>query len=136
MPFATPSRQDVADWLKSNVEDEMHLNGWQMRVDYRNDNNLARIQFEAGATPHVNALGGDHIFMDANRNLNDYEVSWTIRHEFAHVLGLPDCYVSFYDVKREVMVNYQIDTTNLMCSRRGHFQPKHYDELKKHYFQS
>jgi hypothetical protein len=136
MPFTLPERTDVKDWLKTNVEEEFHLNEWSLQIDFSQANNLAKIVFEPGATPHVNALGGDTITMDANRNLNDYEVAWTIRHEFAHVLGLPDCYVEFYDAQHEVMVNYQIDITNLMCSRRGHLQQGHYDQLKKYYYKS
>jgi hypothetical protein len=74
--------------------------------------------------------------MDENRNIQDYDVKWTIRHEFGHILGLPDCYVEFYDAKKAVMIDYQIDITNLMCSRRGHLQAKHYEELKRNYYKS
>jgi len=52
--------------------------------------------FEPGVTPHVNGIGGRIITMDANAPLDDYDVSWTIRHEYGHVLGFPDCYVEFY----------------------------------------
>jgi len=135
MPFSLPDRQDVQEWFKTNVEDEYHLNDWSLQINYSKLGNLARIVFTPGTTPHVNGLGGDTIYMDANRALQEYEVTWTIRHEFGHVLGFPDCYVEFYDTKHDVMVNYQVDITNLMCSRRGHLQPKHYEQLKKYYYQ-
>ena len=45
-------------------------------------------------------------------------VQWTIRHEFGHVLGFPNCYLEFYDNDTATMVSYQLDVTNLMCSRR------------------
>ena len=94
---------------------------------------MAKLEFEPGTTPHVNGAG-DTITMDANQALNEYDSTWTIRHEFGHVLGFPDCYVEFYDEEAGLMINYQIDTSNLMCSRRGHLQDKHFQQLKKHYF--
>jgi len=134
MMFQDPNRQDVRDWLRTNVEDEYRLNGWGLKIYYENGSNLAKVVFEPGATPNVNGLGGDTITMDANRALDEYAVTWIIRHEFGHVLGLPDCYVEFYDRQNKVMVNYQLDITNLMCSRRGHLQPKHFEQLKKNYY--
>ncbi len=134
MMFQDPDRQDVRDWLKTNVEDEYRLDDWGMKIVYEHGDTLAKVVFEPGATPNVNGLGGDTITMDANRALDEYAVTWIIRHEFGHVLGLPDCYVEFYDAQQKVMVNYQLDITNLMCSRRGHLQPKHFEQLKKNYY--
>jgi predicted Zn-dependent protease len=71
--------------------------------------------------------------MNSNSSLDEYDVRWTIRHEYGHVLGLPDCYIEFYDRTEKVIINYQIDTTNLMCSRKGHLQPIHVAELQKAY---
>jgi hypothetical protein len=88
------------------------------------------------STPHVNGLGGSEITMDAIRPLNDYSNRWTIRHEYGHTLGFPDCYVEFYDIDREMIVNYQLDLDNLMCSRRGHLQEKQFEELKENYFKN
>jgi hypothetical protein len=74
------------------------------------------------------------ITMDSTSSMDEWDVQWTIRHEFGHSLGLPDCYVEFYDDNEQAMVNYQLDTTNLMCSRRGELQQIHVDELKKAYY--
>ncbi len=134
MPFTLPERADVQEWFKVNVEDEFHFADWKLKINYSQRSDLAKVVFVAGTTPHVNALGGDTVFMDANRSINEYEVKWTIRHEFGHILGMPDCYVEFYDTKQEAMVNYQIDITNLMCSRRGHLLPSHVEQLKKYYY--
>lgn len=71
--------------------------------------------------------------MDSNTDIQEYGVRWTIRHEFGHILRLPDCYTEFYDTKEQVMVNYQLDTTDLMCSRAGLMNERIYQELKKHY---
>ena len=54
---------------------------------------------------------------------------WTIRHEYGHVLGLPDCYIEFYDEDLGLMIHYQLDVTNLMSSRRGKLQQKQFDQL-------
>ncbi len=63
--------------------------------------------------------------------MTEYDVQWTIRHEFGHVLGFPDCYIEFYEQASGEIINYQIDTSNLMCSRMGHIQEKHFAELKR-----
>ncbi len=71
--------------------------------------------------------------MDANQALEEYNAQWTIRHEFGHVLGLPDCYHEFYDVKLNAYVNYELDSSDIMCSRAGNFKPRIYQELKRVY---
>src|SRR5439155_5532825 len=98
------------------------------------DPTMTHIVWEAGATPHVESAPGSTITMDENSLLSEYDVQWTIRHEYGHVLGFPDCYHEFYDVEEEVFVSYQLDVTNLMCSRRGKLKETHYNELKKAYF--
>jgi len=105
---------------------------WQLRLDFVKVQGPRTpfVVFEPGITPHVSFPG---IYMDSNAPLTEYDVQWTIRHEFGHVLGLPDCYMEFYDTDIEAMVSYQLDVTNLMCSRRGHIQQTHYDELKRIY---
>lgn len=134
VPFQLPHTDAIARWLKFNVEDEWHFQGFRLQVDFRRSGiGLTKVVFEPGATPHVNGLGGNTITMDANRSLEEYSSRWTIRHEYGHTLGFPDCYVEFYDSARGMMVNYQIDTANLMCSRRGHFLAVHVNELKRAY---
>lgn len=136
IPFRDPENTEVTNWLRDNIEDEFKWNGWQLRLDFidSSDDYTTHIVFEPGTTPHVNELGGSIITMDANRSLNEYSSRWTIRHEYGHVLGLPDCYVEFFDEGLQAMVNYQLDIDNLMCSRRGKFQQGHYDELRRVYF--
>ena len=134
MPFTSPLHQDVLNWFKTNVEDEYRFANWSLKIDFQSKPNLAKVIFEPGVTPHVDKIGGDVIYMDANRPLNEFASTWTIRHEFGHVLGFPDCYVEFYDSQKKVMVSYYIDTTNLMCARGGHLQEQHYEQLKKYYW--
>ncbi len=136
IPFRNPNRDDVLDWLKTNIEDEFHQGLWQLKLNFKtsNDPTMTHVVFQPGATPHVNGIGGNIITMDANRNIKEYLARWTIRHEYGHVLGLRDCYLEFYDSSLEAMVNYQLDITNLMCSRRGHFLDTHFEELKKAYY--
>ncbi len=102
-------------------------------MNFGNYSSGPRLVFEAGVVPHVNGLGGDTITMDSNQPIEEYESQWTIRHEFGHVLGLPDCYHEFYDVDLKAYVNYQLDITDLMCSRAGNMKERIYLELKKAY---
>jgi hypothetical protein len=136
VPFAIPSSEAVLNWLRDNIEDEWKFAGWQLKLDFVQTNSpkTTHVEFQDGATPHVNGLAGSTITMDANRSLSEYNNRWTIRHEYGHVLGFPDCYIEFYDANQKVMVNYQLDTTNLMCSRRGHLLKTHFDELNRVYF--
>jgi hypothetical protein len=134
LPFLKPETTAIQSFLM-NIEDEWKWNDWNLKLDFRaSGSGMAYVVFVPGATPNVNGLGGNRITMDANRPLDEWTNRWTIRHEFGHVLGLPDCYVEFYDSKRGIMVNYQLDITNLMCSRRGKFKQLHFDELKENYF--
>jgi len=136
VPFLTPDNQAVTNWLRDNIEDEWQLGDWHLRLDFRADgtDDLPHVVFEAGSTPHVNDIAGNIITMDANRSINEYSARWTIRHEYGHVLGFPDCYVEYYDEGLQAMVNYQLDITNLMCSRAGHLKQVHVDELRRAYF--
>lgn len=136
LPFKDPRDVIVKKWLLDNIEDEWRLNGWSLKLDFQSSASgwsTSEVVFVPGATPHVNGLGGNTITMDANQPLEEYGTRWTIRHEFGHVLGLPDCYVEFFDEDRNAMISYQLDLDNLMCSRRGKLQQIHYDELKRAY---
>jgi len=134
IPFLTPDSDEVLHFLQDNIEDEWRFGNWSLKLSFENDA-AAHVVFEAGATPHVDGLGGDTITMNAEQPLTEYDAQWTIRHEFGHVLGLPDCYVEFYDAEKRAIFNYQIDIDNLMCSRRGHIQQLHVDELTRIYLQ-
>lgn len=134
VPFVKPSSPEVERFLTSNIQEEWQLPHWKLELSYQGSSpGTPYIVFEPGATPHVNAVGGNTITMDQNQPLTEYGVQWIIRHEFGHVLGFPDCYVEFYDSDEKRMVAYQLDISNLMCSRRGAIQATHYDEVKKHY---
>lgn len=131
--FNTPSIPKFIPYLQNNIEDEYRWNGWGIKMKFGNYSNGPKLVFEAGVVPHVNGLGGDTITMDSNQPIEEYESQWTIRHEFGHVLGLPDCYHEFYDTNLKAYVNYQLDITDLMCSRAGNMNERIYLELKKAY---
>jgi hypothetical protein len=133
VPFNTPSIAKFQPYLKDNIEDEFRWEGWKLLMNFGDFPNGPVLKFEAGVVPHVNGLGGNEIVMDSNQPIEEYESKWTIRHEFGHVLGLPDCYHEFYDNKLKAFVNYQLDITDLMCSRAGDMKERIYLELKKAY---
>jgi hypothetical protein len=135
IPFIDPKNKAIQEFLASNIEDEWKWNNWNLILRFvSSGSNTAFMEFVPGSTPHVDDLGANKITMDANAPLTEYDVQWTIRHEFGHVLGFPDCYIEFYDTASAKMINYQIDITNLMCSRQGHLQQKHYDQMSKYYY--
>lgn len=136
IPFANPHNENVLNYLRFNIQDEWKWNGWQLQLNFveTNSEDTTHVVFVPGSTPHVNDLAGSEITMDANAPLSEYDVQWTIRHEYGHVLGFPDCYLEFYDTSIDAFVSYQLDVTNLMCSRRGHLNQSHFDELKRVYF--
>jgi hypothetical protein len=134
MPFRDPKSQLFRDYLKGNIEDEWKWGGWRLSLDFEDGfRRLARLVLEPGVTPHVD-WNQDTITIDSNQPTTEYGSQWMIRHEFGHILGFVDCYAEFYEEERGVMVSYQIDTSDLMCSRKGALKQNHFDELKRVYF--
>lgn len=133
VPFNTPSIAKFGPYLKDNIEDEFRWNGWKLKLNFGTFPDGPLLKFEPGVVPHVNRLGGNEIVMDSNQPIEEYESQWTIRHEFGHVIGLPDCYHEFYDTTLKAYVNYQLDITDLMCSRAGNMNERIYNELKGAY---
>lgn len=130
--FKDPRNTYIASWLKENIEDEFRWESWFLEMRFlSNANGISYMRFAPGVTPNVSE--GNVITMDENASLEEFDVKWTIRHEYGHILRLPDCYTEFYDIKEGVMVNYQLDTTDLMCSRSGKMNKRIYEELKRVY---
>lgn len=136
IPFVDPKEARIANFLKLNVEEEFQWKQWQLEVDFvlNGFSDTAKLQFRPGVVPHV--TGGNLIVMDKNDSIDEYEVQWTIRHEFGHILRFPDCYVEFYSAVEKVAVNYQLDTTDLMCSRAGDMNERIYEEMKRVYLKN
>lgn len=131
--FKDPKDNKIANWLKENIEDEFKTDTWQMEFNFlEGAKGLAHIKFKPGVTPHVSM--GNIIVMDANAPIERDSVKWTIRHEYGHILRMPDCYFEFYDEEEGLAVNYQLDVTDLMCSRSGNMNERIYKELKRVYY--
>lgn len=133
VPFNTPSIAKFVPYLQVNIEDEFRWEGWGLKINFGQFSSGPVLIFQAGVVPHVNGLGGNEIVMDSNQPIEEYESQWTIRHEFGHVLGLPDCYHEFYDSSLKAYVNYQLDVTDLMCSRAGNMNERIFKELQQAY---
>ncbi len=133
--FRHSGSPEIDEFLKVNVEDEWRGAGWAVKIEYvdSEDEKLPRVEFQPGVVPHVEGKYRNRIIMDANTSLDEYDTQWTIRHEFGHILGFPDCYLEYFDSEQGMMVYYQIDTNNIMCSRRGQLQPTHFEELQQAY---
>lgn len=134
VPFMEPKNEAMRSFLTSNIETEWKLLPFSLHINFVPSKNYGvEVIWQPGITPHVPALGDNRIYMDSNAPISEYDVQWTIRHEFGHVLGFPDCYVEFYDADVQAIVGYQIDINDLMCSRRGHLKDRHLSELKRVY---
>lgn len=134
IPFVDPKNEAMRSFLTTNIETEWKLLPFLLHINFVQPNNYGvQVIWQPGITPHVPALGDNRIYMDSNAPISEYDVQWTIRHEFGHVLGFPDCYVEFYDSDIEAIVGYQLDINDLMCSRRGHLKERHVSELKRVY---
>lgn len=135
VPFVDPRDQAMRSYLLDNIQTEWKLfPTFALHVLFVPESQYGvKVIWQPGVTPHVPGLGSNTIYMDANAPISEYDVQWTIRHEFGHVLGFPDCYIEFYDTHLKAIVGYQIDTTDLMCSRRGHLKERHVEEMKRVY---
>ncbi len=134
VPFNRPQEEKFVNYLKNNIEAEWKWDNWQLRINFGNFPKSANLKFEAGAVPHVNYAGGNELIMDANQSIEEDDSKLVIRHEFGHILGFPDCYHEFYDTELDGFVNYQLDTTDIMCSGTGAMTERMYKELKRVYF--
>lgn len=133
VPFRTPELPRFMPYLQDNIQAEWKWGDWQLHLEF-NETALAHLVFKTGEVPHVDSLGGNTITMDDVQPIEEYESQWTIRHEFGHVLGFPDCYHEFYDDDLQAFVSYQLDVTDLMCSRAGDMKERLYTELTRVYF--
>ncbi|MBN8555644.1 MAG: hypothetical protein J0L93_09385 [Deltaproteobacteria bacterium] len=134
IPFEKPKSAATANWVRDSIESLWRFEDWKLNLQWTSFNFFGfkpYIKWEAGATAHVNGLGSSRITLDKNRSLS--EQSWTLAHEFGHVLGFPDCYLEFYDSENEEIISYQIDYGDLMCSRSGRFLKRHFLELQEAY---
>jgi hypothetical protein len=133
-PFFTPERSDVRDWLSSNVQDEWRGPGFNLKFDFKiTDADIPHLEFKEGTTAHVNDIAGNMITMEAEYPVDTVDMKWTIRHEYGHVLGFQDCYEEFFDPRVNAVVYYEIDVDNLMCSRNGHLNASHIEQLQTAY---
>jgi hypothetical protein len=125
---------EMQAFLKDNIEDEFQLGEFNLEVKFTSSRfSGVFVEWLPDVTPHVKGLGSDHIVMNSRDLLEDWNTQWTIRHEFGHVLGLPDCYIEFYERDKGVITNYQIDVDDLMCSRSGLMNERIANELEAAY---
>jgi hypothetical protein len=132
VPFRDPLNSIIKSFLSDNIEDEFKWLPWNLKLNFK-PSAAVFVEFKPGVNPHVDTVGGNKIVMDANSPLTEWDVQWTIRHEFGHVLGFVDCYLEFYDSSTNSIINYQLDVTHLMCSRAGRMQESIYQTLKQFY---
>ena len=125
---------EIQEFLKTHIEDEFNLGDFNLEVQFTGGQFAGVfVEWLPDVTPHVKGLGSDHIVMNSRDSLDDWNTQWTIRHEFGHVHGLPDCYIEFYEADKGVITNYQIDVEDLMCSRAGVMNQRIADELNQAY---
>ena len=133
VPFQEPADPRVKKFVQENIEDEWKLGDWALKLRFTRESGFPFLELVPNVTAHVDRVGGNHIVMDSNDSFEEYQAQFTIRHEFGHVLGFIDCYVEFYDDNLQAIVNYQVDLTNLMCSRVGKLKEIHAQELARAY---
>lgn len=132
MGFKPSDNEAINMFVKNNVEDEWKWSLGGLKLDF-NSIAAANIRFVPGTVAYVDSVGGDTITMDSQVSIDSWDSQWTIRHEYGHVLGFPDCYIEFWDDAEKAFVSYQFDLDNLMCARSGRFNERNKNELFKAY---
>lgn len=132
IPFKMQKNNQMYDFAKS-IESRWKLPGLEVALDFKDEKNIPNIVLKDNSVAHVNKLGGNDIIMNTSLDFSSYTSQRTLSHEFGHVLGLPDCYIEFYDEEEEAFVNYQLFKDDMMCSANGKLTPRIIAELKKVY---
>ncbi|NCN95382.1 MAG: hypothetical protein GW917_01525, partial [Bdellovibrionales bacterium] len=133
--FKDPQSPSMQNFLKFNLEEEWTHSLLSINVIFGGAPSESKVNVEwlPDVTPHVKGLGSNEVVMNSDSSLDDWDTQWTIRHEFGHVLGFPDCYVEFYVPEEESIISYQLDVDNLMCSRKGVLNSGMIEELLRKY---
>lgn len=122
----------IFEWIKEHVYAAWNFPG-AVVLDLQNvttsRHGVVMVDWQPGALPHVNGIGGDTITMDTNTALWLEQTQIVMAHEFGHVIGYSDCYSEFWDSDEESFVYYVIDETNRMCALSGETLPLHRDTL-------
>ena len=132
VPFAMPENKKLHDFVRG-IEDYWKHSGLMIELDFQNKKNIPNLTLKENSVAHVNKLGGNDIIMNASIDMNLSKNQLVLNHEFGHVLGLPDCYIEFYDEEKDAFVNYQIMKTDMMCSTSGKITSRIVQELKRVY---
>lgn len=138
LPFRDPEDETVWNFVRDTVERAWRGPGWELRLKKIPVREIgyffgkpASIEFQPDVIAKV--LSGRRIILDAKEALTDEDAIRTLRHEFGHVLGFPDCYLEFFDVGANALVNYQLDAGNIMCSKTGRVTRSHFEKLLEAY---
>lgn len=132
MGFKPSGNNAINLFVKKNVEAEWQWTSGGLKLNF-DPKAAANIRFIPGTIASVDSVGGDTITMDSQVSLESWDSQWTIRHEYGHVLGFPDCYIEFWDDSEKSFISYQFDLDNLMCSRAGKFNDRNKSEFLKAY---
>lgn len=132
IPFMMQKSTLMHDFAKS-IEDSWKVSGLEVHLDFKNEKNIPNIILKENSVAHLEKLGGNEITMNTTLDFTRFENKRTLSHEFGHVLGLPDCYIEFYDEAEQVFVNYQLFKNDMMCSAGGKITPRIIQELKRIY---
>lgn len=132
IPFAMPADKETQDFIRT-IESFWKTQNFEVVLDLQNKKKIPNLELKENSIAHVNKLGGNNIVMNKASNMNSKTAQYTLSHEFGHVLGLPDCYIEFYDEEKEAFVNYQLLKSDMMCSASGKLTPRIIQELEKIY---
>ena len=132
LPFKRPETRAQEDFVRT-IETYWKTPGLAVYLDFQDVENIPNLILKENSVAHVNKLGGNDIIMNSTINMNAKGTQATLNHEFGHVLGLPDCYIEFFDEEQDAFVNYQLFKSDMMCSASGKLTPRIIEELKRVY---
>ena len=88
----------------------------KLKFENKKSDNTLNIKFTEAKLSHVRSSKPfDIVISSSLKNQKDL-LEATIAHELGHSLGIPDCYLEYFNESGKVITYFELEQDNLMCA--------------------